>query len=110
MKPFTVRNTFAAWVMSVMLIPGIAEATAVHDEIAAYIDPYVRSGNFSGSILVVEAGKVLFRNSYGHSGGPDGAPNRVDTKYHIASLSMQFTAAAVMRLVEEGTQRRENHR
>jgi CubicO group peptidase (beta-lactamase class C family) len=57
---------------------------------------------FSGAIVVVKSGRVLFRDSYGPSGLPDGAPNNVDTRFHIASLSMQFTAAAVMRLVEQG--------
>ena len=84
------------------LMPAIAQATSAHDEIAAYLDPYVRSNNFSGSILVVKSGRVLFRNSYGPSGLPDGAPNSVNTRFHVASLSMQFTAAAVMRLVEQG--------
>src|SRR5262245_20927594 len=90
---------FAAAVLALGgLMPTIAQSTSAHDEIAAYLDPYVRSGNFSGSILVVKSGKVLFRNSYGPSGLPDGAPNSVDTRFHVASLSMQFTAAAVMRL------------
>ena len=80
---------------------GSPRATAVHDEIAAYLDPYVRSNNFSGSIIVVESGNILFRNSYGRSDVSRDAPNRDDTKYHVASLSMQFTAAAAMRLVEQ---------
>jgi D-alanyl-D-alanine carboxypeptidase len=89
--------------MSVALVPGIAQArNSLHDKISAYLRPYVSTGNFSGSILVVKSGKTLFQNSYGLSDVHSRAPNRVDTKYHIASLSMQFTAAAAMRLVEDG--------
>src|ERR1700730_12445612 len=89
--------------MSVALAPGIVQAEdSLHDTISAYLRPYVRTGNFSGSILVVKSGETLSQNSYGLSDVHSQAPNRVDTKYHIASLSMQFTAAAAMRLVEEG--------
>jgi CubicO group peptidase (beta-lactamase class C family) len=102
MTRFIAREILSVCVMSVALIPGIAQATTVHDQIAAYLDPYVRSGNFSGSILVFQSGRVLFRNSYGRSDIATGSRNRVDTKYHVASLSMQFTAATVMRLVEQG--------
>ena len=92
----------AVCVMSIACNLGIAHATGGHEEIVAYLAPYVSSGNFLGSILVVESGKVLFRDSYGPSDTAEGAPNRVDTKYHVASLSMQFTAATVMRLVKRG--------
>jgi len=98
------KRSIAGQVLAVILasIPGIAHATAVHDQIAAYLDPYVRSHNFSGSILVVKDGHVLFRNSYGYADPSAGTRNRNSTKYHVASLSMQFTAAAIMRLVEQG--------
>ena len=101
MKVFTASRIFALCVI-IGLIPGIGQATSVRDEIASYLDPYVRSGNFSGSILVVQSGKVLFRNSYGRSDVSRNASNKANTKYHVASLSIQFTAAAVMRLVEQG--------
>lgn len=96
------KRTSAVCVMSLAGALGIEQATAAHDEIVAYLNPYVSSGNFSGSILVVESGKVLFRDSYGCADTAKGAPNRVDTKYHVASLSMQFTAATAMRLVQRG--------
>jgi len=44
----------------------------VHDQIAAYLDPYVKSGNFTGSILVTESGRVLFRESHGFANRPAG--------------------------------------
>ena len=92
--------------VSVALFPGIAQSTSpdskIGAEIGAYLLPYTSSGNFSGSILVVKSGKTLFRNSYGLADVRLRVPNRDDTKYHIASVSMQFTAAAAMRLAEKG--------
>jgi CubicO group peptidase (beta-lactamase class C family) len=73
-----------------------------HAKIRAYVQPYVKSGNFSGSILVLQDGKTLFRDSFGFSDVSRQIPNTADTKFHIASVSMPFTAATVMRLVEKG--------
>jgi D-alanyl-D-alanine carboxypeptidase len=102
-KRFTPKRFLIVCAMSVAPVSGIAQSTSsLHDKISAYLRSYVSTGNFSGSILVVESGKTLFQNSYGFSDVDSRAPNKVDTKYHIASLSMQFTAAAAMRLVEQG--------
>ena len=73
-----------------------------HAKILSYAEPYIKSGNFSGSIVVVQDGKILLRDSFGFSDITRQTPNRVDTKFHMASLSMQFTGATVMRLVEKG--------
>jgi D-alanyl-D-alanine carboxypeptidase len=97
-----VKRTSAVCAMSIACILGTAQATTGHDQIAAYLDPYVGSGNFSGSILVVRDGKTLFRGSYGVADASQKTSNRIDTIFHVASVSMQFTAATAMRLVDEG--------
>lgn len=74
----------------------------LHAKILAYVQPYVKSGNFSGSILVLQDGKTLLRDSFGFSDISRPTPNTADTKFHVASVSMPFTAATVMRLVEKG--------
>ena len=66
-----------------------------HAKIPAYVRPYVKSGNFPGSILVVQDGKILVRDSFGFSDISRQAPNQVDTKVHIGSLSTQFPANAL---------------
>jgi CubicO group peptidase (beta-lactamase class C family) len=78
------------------------DVAMLHTKILAYVQPYVKSGNFSGSILVFQDVKTILRDSFGFSDISRQAPNQIDTKFHIASLSMQFTAATVMRLVEKG--------
>jgi CubicO group peptidase (beta-lactamase class C family) len=94
---------FIICAMNAALVPGVANAgDSFEREISAYLRPYVDTGNFSGSILVLKSGKKLFQSSYGLSAVDSREPNRNDTKYHVASLSMQFTAAAAMRLVEQG--------
>ena len=64
--------------------------------------PYVTTRNFSGAILVVRRGEVVFARAYGISDANHHAPNRLTTRFHIASMSMQFTAAAVLRVIDAG--------
>ena len=89
-------------VCAIALAPGAAQSASLNGQISAYLRPYIASGNFSGSILVAESGKTIFENAYGLSDVHSQAANSVDTKFHIASLSFQFTAAAAMRLAEQG--------
>src|ERR1700733_3598182 len=41
------------------------DVAMLNAKILAYVQPYVKSGNFSGSILVVQDGKTLLRDSFG---------------------------------------------
>ncbi len=102
MKIVLRNESFVFCAIVVVLLPGVVQATSLHDRIEAYLRPYASSGNLSGSILVFQSGKTLFQDSYGLADVRQKTPNRSDTKYHVASLSMQFTAAAAMRLVEKG--------
>lgn len=54
------------------------------------------------SVLVMREGKVLFAQGYGLANRELKVPNRPEFVYRIGSVTKQFTAAAVMTLVEEG--------
>ncbi len=81
---------------------GIAQSNSTAAAIDAYLEPYVHSGNFAGDVLVERNGKIVFEKSYGYANREDRLPNTPRTRFHIASLSMQFTAGAVLRLVDMG--------
>lgn len=72
------------------------------DPIDAYLQPYVESGNFSGSVVVERGGTIVFNRSYGLADRARRIPNTARTRFHVASMSMQFTAAATLRLVDDG--------
>jgi CubicO group peptidase (beta-lactamase class C family) len=59
-------------------------------------------GQFNGSILVAENGKVVYKKGFGMANMEWNIPNQPDTKFRIASITKQFTAALVLQLVEEG--------
>lgn len=65
-------------------------------------DAYHEAGLFDGAVLVAQDGKVLFENAYGYADLGREVPNTLDTRFRLASISKQFTATAVMLLVEEG--------
>ena len=71
--------------------------------IDVYLQPYVHSGNLAGSVLVEKNGKVVFEQAYGFADREHRVRNTPATRFHIASMSMQFTAAAVLRLVDTGS-------
>ena len=57
---------------------------------------------FSGSILVAQAGEVLFEQAYGLASRQLNVPNTLDTKFPIASLTKMFIAMAALILTEQG--------
>jgi D-alanyl-D-alanine carboxypeptidase len=79
-----------------------APAAAQTASIASYLRPYVATNNFSGAVLVERGGRIVFAHSYGFADRETRVPNNPHTRFHIASMSMQFTSAAIMRLVEQG--------
>jgi CubicO group peptidase (beta-lactamase class C family) len=70
--------------------------------IRAYLAPFAESGNLSGVVLVARHGRVLMRESYGMANYELSVPNSPRTRFHIASVSKAFTAAAILQLQEEG--------
>ena len=82
--------------------PAAAYEPSLGERIDAYVQPYVASQNFSGSILVAREGATIFARGYGFSDAGARRANTLQTQFHIASMSMQFTAAAVLRLIDAG--------
>lgn len=68
----------------------------------AYINTWVQRGKFSGSVLVAQRGKVLLCKGYGMANYEHMVPNTPQTKFHIGSITKQFTSMAIMQLVQAG--------
>ncbi|HXW89586.1 MAG TPA: serine hydrolase domain-containing protein [Terriglobales bacterium] len=82
---------------------GSAQSNSLAEAMGAYLEPYVDSGNFAGDILVERNGRIVFERSYGFADRERRIHNTPATRFHIASMSMQFTAGAVLRLVDAGS-------
>lgn len=70
-------------------------------QIEKLIQKYADYGQFSGSILVAEKGKVIFKKGYGLANMEWEVANSPITKFRIGSLTKQFTSMLIMQLVQE---------
>ncbi len=71
-------------------------------DLEALIDKTAESMDFQGTILAARADEILFEKAYGMADQENGVENTVQTVYAVGSVSKQFTAAAILRLAEEG--------
>jgi CubicO group peptidase (beta-lactamase class C family) len=89
----------AAWVL---FISASVTAQISGSRFDRQVQAYVRNGDFSGSVLVAKDAHILFQKSYGMANYEWNIPNSENTKYHIASVTKTFTAAAVLHLEQQG--------
>ncbi len=74
----------------------------VADSIDAIIDSVYRAGVFSGTVLVADREGVLYKKAFGLADRKQGRPLYTSTPFYLASVSKQFTAAAIMLLHQDG--------
>ncbi|MET2985128.1 serine hydrolase [Aureibaculum conchae] len=56
---------------------------------------------YSGTVLIAKDNKILFQKAYGYANLAHKVPNKMETKFGIASMSKMFTAVAIMQLKEQ---------
>lgn len=71
-------------------------------QIEQLLAKYNEYGQFNGSALVSENGKVIFKKGFGSANMEWNIPNEPDTKFRLGSITKQFTAFLIVKLAEEG--------
>jgi CubicO group peptidase (beta-lactamase class C family) len=91
------------------LSPAIALAVLAYasnaqapDRLKQVVQPYVDAQMFMGRVLVAKNGKVIFSKSYGMADLEWSVPNSPTTRFNIASMTKQFTAASILLLEDRG--------
>ncbi|MEM1325716.1 MAG: serine hydrolase domain-containing protein [Bacteroidota bacterium] len=69
-------------------------------EITTSLDRYAQHDRLSGVALVQQKGKTVFAKAYGCANYESALENEINTIFNIGSISKQFTAAAILHLVE----------
>jgi CubicO group peptidase (beta-lactamase class C family) len=67
-----------------------------------YMEDWAGAGRFSGTVLIARGEDILLRKGYGFANHEHQVPNTASTIYSIGSITKQFTAVAVLQLIEEG--------
>ncbi|MCK0192993.1 beta-lactamase family protein [Arenibacter sp. F20364] len=70
-------------------------------EIKNFLDN-LSPNNFSGTILVANNDTIIEKRAFGLASIEYGIPNKVDTKFNIASITKMITAVATLQLYENG--------
>jgi len=77
--------------------------STVADEVDTYVKSEMQAQHIPGlSLAVIRNGRVVKTKGYGLANLELDAPAKVTTVYHLASLTKQLTATAVMLLVQDG--------
>jgi CubicO group peptidase (beta-lactamase class C family) len=96
----TFRRALPTIVLAVLAHAASAQAPA--DRLQQVVQPYVDANMFMGSVLVAKDGKVVFSKSYGMADLEWSVPNSPTTRFNIASMTKQFTAASILLLEDRG--------
>ena len=96
-----IRWSLHLWL--VLLVPTLAAVGQTRsDRFDELVSHYSRAGFLNGVVLVGEHGKVVYARGVGEADTGTHAANTPQTKFGIASITKQFTAALVLQQVEQG--------
>ena len=86
----------------VFALAGTCLSQGTVERMQQLVQPFADAQVFMGSVLVAQHGKVLFNKSYGYAELEWNVPNSPTTRFNIASVTKQFTAAAILLLEDRG--------
>jgi len=96
------RSYYAFALLAILAL----QTSALAQDKAARIDEmlslYQKYGQFNGSALVADNGKVIYKKGLGLANMEWDIPNAPDTKFRLGSITKQFTATLILQLVEQG--------
>ncbi len=75
--------------------PPVPTSQQLVRRVDAYVGPYVRMRDFSGTVLVARGGRVLVDRAYGLASYELGLPASPTMRFGIGSVTKTFTAAAI---------------
>lgn len=71
------------------------------NKIDRLLNLYNSFGEISGTVLVAQNGKIIYKKAFGLANREWEIENTIDTKFRIGSLTKQFTATMILQLVDE---------
>jgi CubicO group peptidase (beta-lactamase class C family) len=110
------KKSAAVWGAALILVAGYSVTASVITQrsnegeaaqasiirVEQYLQHFVSTQQFMGSVLIAKGDAVLLDKGYGFSDLARRAPNSPKTRFMLASVSKQFTAASILLLEERG--------
>lgn len=88
--------------VSTLFLLLIVLQVAQSQSIKTLIEREISYGHFSGCIQVKQKGEVIYEQCAGYASRAEKLLNQKEVPFDIGSISKQFTAAAILHLVNEG--------
>src|SRR5208282_6255681 len=109
--PLNVRTVMKKWILRALvltlfwpLLPAYAGDTpdkAV--KIDKFMAQYADCCSFTGTVLVSDHDRVIFKKGYGLADREWNIPNTPDVKFRLGSITKQFTSMLIMQQVAKGS-------
>ena len=71
------------------------------EQLDKLLNLYHEYGQFNGSVLIAEQGKVVYKKGFGMANMEWDIPNKPNTKHRLGSITKQFTAMLILQLVAD---------
>jgi CubicO group peptidase (beta-lactamase class C family) len=98
----TLKNVIIALIMLISLpILGYGQSPALQ-RVDNLMKEYSESDQFSGNVLIVKDGNVIYSESFGMAEKDFNIPNKVETKFNIGSIGKFFTSISILQLAQAG--------
>jgi CubicO group peptidase (beta-lactamase class C family) len=78
-------------------------------KIDKFVAQYADCCAFTGTVLVSDHDKVIFKKGYGFADREWNIPNAPDVKFRLGSITKQFTSMLIMQQVAKGTIKLDGH-
>jgi D-alanyl-D-alanine carboxypeptidase len=72
------------------------------EELEAYLEQLIAADEFSGTVLVAKAGKIVFQKACGMAEKNFNVPAHIETKFNLGSMNKMVTGVAIAQLAEQG--------
>src|SRR6266705_4095378 len=95
-------KTLALVLLAVLAFQVSVRAQDKVTKIDQLVSLYNKYGQFNGSALVADNGKIIYKKGFGLANMEWNIPNASDTKFRLGSITKQFTATLILQLVEQG--------
>lgn len=98
MRQFTTLLTL----LLVLITTTLPAQSPTLDSLDRALTQLAADGYFSGALLLAEGDRLLLRKAYGYADFANEKPLTPDNVFELASVSKQFTAAAIAKLAGDG--------